>query len=493
MAAIEHEPAIEARVRQILAERARVEAELADAGWKLPDHQGNFVWLATGESTEAVGLGLEQRGVVVRPFAGDGIRVTIGVAGRERPIPGHARRAGRPPGSPHPDDRRRRRRPVSTSSRRDRSPVTVVLFACVVVGAGRRSPTCSDEPSQAVLDVLRSTRRDVTDAARTEAWLVVFAIVTVGGAGGGRRSASWCIAGGVAGWASRRSPPRPAASRGGSRCGPRRCAWSPRGWCRRAWPRSVARRRLSNRAERPAPSIARRTGGRGDAMAVAGDGGRLRRRLPRADRGRALRRGAPPRPPQQAGDDVRASLGAAGGFAASVVLFDSKAVLPSIDGSSWRAIPLATAGAGAGGARRRGCSCSCACAGRSQHGGQARPAALAGDRRNERDRRAGGGDLPVRGGQRGRGLASRLGGGDDGDRHVVAGREGDRHQRRRRRRFAVRRDHAHDGDDGRGRAARRCWSPSGGASTSETRGGRRCWRRRSVWRSVCGHRWSRFS
>jgi histidinol-phosphate aminotransferase len=78
MAAIEHEPAITRRVEQIKSERSRVEAMLADAGWTLPDHQGNFVWLATGDTTDAVGLGLEQRGVVVRPFSGDGVRVTIG-------------------------------------------------------------------------------------------------------------------------------------------------------------------------------------------------------------------------------------------------------------------------------------------------------------------------------------------------------------------------------------------------------------------------------
>jgi histidinol-phosphate aminotransferase len=78
LAAIEHEDAIAARVKGILAERARVEGELAGAGWKLPDHQGNFVWLRTGDATDAVGLALERRGVVVRPFSGDGVRVTIG-------------------------------------------------------------------------------------------------------------------------------------------------------------------------------------------------------------------------------------------------------------------------------------------------------------------------------------------------------------------------------------------------------------------------------
>jgi histidinol-phosphate aminotransferase len=78
LAAIEHEQAITDRVRDILAERARVEHSLAGAGWKLPDHQGNFVWLRTGDATDEVGLGLERRGVVVRPFSGDGVRITIG-------------------------------------------------------------------------------------------------------------------------------------------------------------------------------------------------------------------------------------------------------------------------------------------------------------------------------------------------------------------------------------------------------------------------------
>lgn len=78
LAALEHEPEIHRAVDSILAERARVEVELAAAGWTFPNHQANFVWLATGERTDAVTLELERRGVVVRPFSGEGIRVTIG-------------------------------------------------------------------------------------------------------------------------------------------------------------------------------------------------------------------------------------------------------------------------------------------------------------------------------------------------------------------------------------------------------------------------------
>jgi histidinol-phosphate aminotransferase len=78
LAALQHEATIAERVSAILGERARVEVELAAAGWTFPNHQGNFVWLATGDRTDDVALALEQRGVVIRPFSGEGIRVTIG-------------------------------------------------------------------------------------------------------------------------------------------------------------------------------------------------------------------------------------------------------------------------------------------------------------------------------------------------------------------------------------------------------------------------------
>jgi len=80
LAAIEHEPLVAERCAAIVAERGRVETALAAVGWTFPDHQTNFVWLTLGAATDAVALGLEQRGVVVRPFSDDGIRITIGAA-----------------------------------------------------------------------------------------------------------------------------------------------------------------------------------------------------------------------------------------------------------------------------------------------------------------------------------------------------------------------------------------------------------------------------
>lgn len=66
------------RVRSTLAERDRVVAEIARLGIPSPDAQANFVWLPVGEPALALAAELEARGVVTRPFAVEGIRVTIG-------------------------------------------------------------------------------------------------------------------------------------------------------------------------------------------------------------------------------------------------------------------------------------------------------------------------------------------------------------------------------------------------------------------------------
>lgn len=69
---------IEERVGALLAERERVVAELRAAGHEFPASQANFVWLPFGDRTDEIHLALERRGVVTRPFGGEGLRVTIG-------------------------------------------------------------------------------------------------------------------------------------------------------------------------------------------------------------------------------------------------------------------------------------------------------------------------------------------------------------------------------------------------------------------------------
>lgn len=67
-----------ARCAEIVAERDRVRSELLTAGYQIPPTQANFVWLPLGERAgEFADYALERK-IVVRPFAGEGVRVTIG-------------------------------------------------------------------------------------------------------------------------------------------------------------------------------------------------------------------------------------------------------------------------------------------------------------------------------------------------------------------------------------------------------------------------------
>jgi len=66
------------RVEALAGERTRVLAGLRDAGWEVPDSQSNFVWMQLGDDTTAFAAACEEAGVMVRPFPGDGARVSIG-------------------------------------------------------------------------------------------------------------------------------------------------------------------------------------------------------------------------------------------------------------------------------------------------------------------------------------------------------------------------------------------------------------------------------
>jgi histidinol-phosphate aminotransferase len=66
------------RVDALVAERTRVVDELRAAGWDVPESETNFVWLDLGEDTVKFAEAVQAEGVSVRPFPGDGVRVTIG-------------------------------------------------------------------------------------------------------------------------------------------------------------------------------------------------------------------------------------------------------------------------------------------------------------------------------------------------------------------------------------------------------------------------------
>jgi histidinol-phosphate aminotransferase len=66
------------RVDSLVGERTRMVEGLRGQGWTVPETQANFVWLRLGEHTPAFATACEQAGVMVRPYATDGVRVTIG-------------------------------------------------------------------------------------------------------------------------------------------------------------------------------------------------------------------------------------------------------------------------------------------------------------------------------------------------------------------------------------------------------------------------------
>jgi histidinol-phosphate aminotransferase len=52
---------------------------IRNLGLDVPDSQANFVWVTLGEHTTAFAEHCESAGSVVRPFAGDGVRISIGL------------------------------------------------------------------------------------------------------------------------------------------------------------------------------------------------------------------------------------------------------------------------------------------------------------------------------------------------------------------------------------------------------------------------------
>lgn len=78
VASLRSEKALLERVDALVTERARVVDGLLAQGWTVPESQANFVWLRLGDRTTDFAAACERAGVVVRPFAGEGVRVTIG-------------------------------------------------------------------------------------------------------------------------------------------------------------------------------------------------------------------------------------------------------------------------------------------------------------------------------------------------------------------------------------------------------------------------------
>ncbi|MFC9086028.1 histidinol-phosphate transaminase [Nocardiopsis dassonvillei] len=66
------------RVDATVEERGRVRDALIASGWTVPPTEANFVWLRVDEDTLDFAEACAREGVSVRPFAGEGARVSLG-------------------------------------------------------------------------------------------------------------------------------------------------------------------------------------------------------------------------------------------------------------------------------------------------------------------------------------------------------------------------------------------------------------------------------
>jgi histidinol-phosphate aminotransferase len=79
LAALEAEEEMRRRVALVVAERERVAHAVRSVLPAVPPTQANFVWLPlAGDAAAEFAAACEEGGVTVRPFGGDGVRVTIG-------------------------------------------------------------------------------------------------------------------------------------------------------------------------------------------------------------------------------------------------------------------------------------------------------------------------------------------------------------------------------------------------------------------------------
>ena len=78
IASLDAESELLERVAVIVERRTALADGLRAQGWDVPDTQSNFVWLPTGARTDEVAEAFRAADIVVRPFSGDGIRISVG-------------------------------------------------------------------------------------------------------------------------------------------------------------------------------------------------------------------------------------------------------------------------------------------------------------------------------------------------------------------------------------------------------------------------------
>jgi histidinol-phosphate aminotransferase len=78
IASLEHEAELLDRVAAITEQRGAMEAGLRAVGMHPAESEANFLWLRLGADTMAFARACDEVGLSVRPFEGEGVRITIG-------------------------------------------------------------------------------------------------------------------------------------------------------------------------------------------------------------------------------------------------------------------------------------------------------------------------------------------------------------------------------------------------------------------------------
>lgn len=77
LASLEREDELLARVTAIVDERDAMVSALRAQGWTVAQQQANFVWMRLGADSVAFAQVCDEAGLTVRPFADEGVRVTV--------------------------------------------------------------------------------------------------------------------------------------------------------------------------------------------------------------------------------------------------------------------------------------------------------------------------------------------------------------------------------------------------------------------------------
>ncbi|MGM7670363.1 histidinol-phosphate transaminase [Microbacterium sp. A93] len=78
IASLDAEAELMQRVAVLVERRTTLVAALRAQGWAVPDSHANFVWLPAGERTDEIAAAFVEADIIVRPFSGDGIRISVG-------------------------------------------------------------------------------------------------------------------------------------------------------------------------------------------------------------------------------------------------------------------------------------------------------------------------------------------------------------------------------------------------------------------------------